>query len=822
MDLPCFEWQQHVKQKWNRLTPDQNKHFVSLLDIDEVFDFGLSQVSKEDTDFLSSISKRYPVQKDLEQATRCKEKGNANFKARDYTAAALLYSQGVCHASQSSEQLSLCYANRSAALFHLQLYKECLCDIDRALKHGYPSHLQHKLQGRRTQCLNHLPDRLEGLNQPKQGAGVKVEGVSSGNREAKLPDSHQHRYGSAPVSCLSPHVSVCFSPGKGRHLVANEGIAAGEAIVEDCAYSCVLIPGMEGGGSFGTEERLCHLCLGGTLGSLPCEGCSYARYCSEGCRHAAWESHHRLECPVGAELRAAGVMSQLALRMCLKAGLKEVLKAREPTRDEDRVHKPVGGKVRPGNAGSKADAENVAPEEDSGAPSARYHGDSYLSIYHLLPHLSGHTPSMRYLWSITVATLCLRLCQVGPPPTSWERGGACDNKRFQGQAGEEESGVWIQKLSLLGSVVLRHLLQLQCNAQAVSLLRDTGELTAVQTSQEVRIATAVFPTLSILNHSCYPNTSLIFRTAQPGSPKPRLDSGSALITEPRLDSGSGLITEPRLDPGSALITDPRLDSGSALTCSMCPAWVSVTVRASRDIAPGQEVLHCYGPHSSRMGLCERRRLLQEQYHFLCVCQACCLEQGEGPGGGGGVATTVAHLLCGRCQGPVKPGSEGWCVCKRSSCAHRASRSELDQKLREVKVQLEQAVDLLETEKPDQSVRMLQRATSEADLFLTETHPLQGQLADATSRAYATMGDWRAAATQLERSVVAICSQYGEDSIELGRQLFKLAQLHFNGGSPGPSLSVIPRARRLLSLHCGPHCPEVQELQAMEDCLQGAL
>lgn len=36
----------------------------------------------------------------------------------------LLFScQGVCSAPPSSEQLSLCYANRSAALFYLQHYQ---------------------------------------------------------------------------------------------------------------------------------------------------------------------------------------------------------------------------------------------------------------------------------------------------------------------------------------------------------------------------------------------------------------------------------------------------------------------------------------------------------------------------------------------------------------------------------------------------------------------------------------------------------------------------------------------------------------------------
>lgn len=42
------------------------------------------------------------------------------------------------------------------------------------------------------------------------------------------------------------------------------------------------------------------------------------------------------------------------------------------------------------------------------------------------------------------------------------------------------------------------------------------------------------------------------------------------------------------------------------------------------------------------------------------------------------------------------------------------------------------------------------------------------------------GEWSLASSSLKRSIVAIQVQFGEDSIELGRQLFKLAQLHFNG------------------------------------------
>lgn len=40
---------------------------------------------------------------------------------------------------------------------------------------------------------------------------------------------------------------------------------------------------------------------------------------------------------------------------------------------------------------------------------------------------------------------------------------------------------------------------------------------------------------------------------------------------------------------------------------------------------------------------------------------------------------------------------------------------------------------------DEALKILKSATSQANSILTETHPLQGELADATARVYATTG-----------------------------------------------------------------------------------
>lgn len=115
------------------------------------------------------------------------------------------------------------------------------------------------------------------------------------------------------------------------------------------------------------------------------------------------------------------------------------------------------------------------------------------------------------------------------------------------------------------------------------------------------------------------------------------------------------------------------------------------------------------------------------------------------------------------------------VCSQSSCGHCISSSEVSHRLQEIRVNLEKAVDLMERERPgekqyhisnalqyvdtlmyhcglsrhvivllhlpsDEALRLLNRAQSQPGLILAETHPLQGELADAMARACATMGE----------------------------------------------------------------------------------
>ena len=58
----------------------------------------------------------------------------------------------------------------------------------------------------------------------------------------------------------------------------------------------------------------------------------------------------------------------------------------------------------------------------------------------------------------------------------------------------------------IGGLLLRHIQQLVCNAHAITEVKVTqaGEGTPVHETSQVRVATAIYPTASLMNHSCDP------------------------------------------------------------------------------------------------------------------------------------------------------------------------------------------------------------------------------------------------------------------------------------------------------------------------------
>ncbi|XP_054290249.1 SET and MYND domain-containing protein 4-like isoform X1 [Macrosteles quadrilineatus] len=116
----------------------------------------------------------------------------------------------------------------------------------------------------------------------------------------------------------------------------------------------------------------------------------------------------------------------------------------------------------------------------------------------------------------------------------------------------------------MGTRIFRHIAQLICNGHAITKVdadnETKGRLTT--TERQTRIATAIYPSASMMNHSCDQNISHSF------------------INE------------------------------------------VLVVQASKNIMRDDEVFNCYGPHYSSMKRKDRQKALWDQYFFDCCCNRC--------------------------------------------------------------------------------------------------------------------------------------------------------------------------------------------------------
>ncbi|XP_026986407.1 SET and MYND domain-containing protein 4 isoform X2 [Sagmatias obliquidens] len=741
--------------------------------------------------FLKRLSRGYLVGKDPNAPLFYREEGNKKFQKKDYMGATVLYSKGVSHSRPNSEDISLCYANRSAALFHLGQYETCLKDIVRAQTHGYPERLQPKLLLRKAECLVTLGRPHEASQtisdlesnfaaKPTLAASqfqvlqrtlcrLKVKVQEKENLTETSPaaltkafEDMDLREENEQISSTSSSVSLCTDPLKGRCLVATKDILPGELLVKEDAFVSVLNPGEMPPWHRGLESKwdtratngdlYCHRCLKHTLAPVPCDGCSYAKYCSQECLQQAWDLYHSIECSLGGLLLTLGVFCHIALRSTLLARFEEAGKVINKlcgeitNRDTCLPESKNLAQILSYDLGGES--KNKGKTVETPIPGCDINGkyeSNYNAVFSLLPHTGNHSPVHKFLCALSVSALCRQLEAA--------RLQAFTTGLRSSKLKAAAAPVLYPELNIWGVAMLRHMLQLQCNAQAITTIQQTGseKKNLITNSRQVRLATGLFPVVSLLNHSCSPNTSVSFISTV------------------------------------------------------------ATVRASQQIKKGQEILHCYGPHESRMGVAERRQKLRSQYFFDCNCPPCEREKqrpSQGPG--------REAFCCHRCRALLQ--GDDVLSCGSTSCTESVSRDHLVSQLQDLQQQVGMARKLLRNGELERAIQLLLGCRHAAESFLLAEHSVVGGIEDDLAQAYAALGDWEKSAAHLQKSLRVVEVRHGPTSVEMGHELFKLAQIFFNGFAIPEALNTIQQAEKVLLVHYGPWNDEIQELQKMKSCL----
>lgn len=333
---------------------------------------------------------------------------------------------------------------------------------------------------------------------------------------------------------------------------------------------------------------------------------------------------------------------------------------------------------------------------------------------------------------------------------------------------------------------------------------------------EDRLALALYPVASLMNHSCLPNVAVRFEVWAAALLLPAVVIRSHQMP---LRLSSLRKADYRHTHAATLLL--ALISPSSLTTStlqaLCshpgvpPAYPSMQgskliVRTVEAVPAGQPLLHCYGPQAGEMTTPQRQRLLRGQYHFTCRCRACSPAPGQ-------LEPAAAGLKCpacggsggsaGRCAGAVQPPcSVAAGVLHRyqlpagtGACTACGARLVMDhwqeQQLPELQAAAEaQAAAVAALAQQDrqqqqagpgagaavqQAIRTLRQCLRQRQQHLHPHNLLLGSTHDALAHAWHLAGNHEAAAQHLRHSLAVLAHSYPPASTAVAFQQRQLAE-----------------------------------------------
>lgn len=520
--------------------------------------------------------------KSSEESIILREQGNQVFKKTYKQKALDLYNLSVLKAPTSGDTsaLALALANRSAVLLLLKYYQLSLLDIESSFKYGYPDNLKYKLLERMGKCYFQLNEKEKAKDAfAKAKLVLKVSGLEQEKRnnlkndydkqiwhceKLERPPSKLRAddvfHGPVPkiakenpaINSTSEALMVLYSQDSGRGLVAMRDIEIGEILVVEKPFTSTLLPGF--------SLNHCNNCCHRVIAPVPCMECSEVVYCNETCQKRAWDVFHKYECDILSAIRVADIgLGHLAVRTVLKAGLDKLSKCSKEAPTTEKEIMMAG-----------FDANGI------------YDSQNYSTVYNLVSHASER--DTENLISRSLEAVYLLKC--------------LEKTTFLGKAATSS------EKTLVGGHILRNLQMLPCNAHEVSELALKPQ--NMPESVTMEIGSAIYPVLSLINHSCDPSVV-------------------------RHSYGDNCV-----------------------------------VRAIRNIPKGIEIFDNYGALYPLTPCAERREKLSKQYYFTCNCLACQDDYPlyfDTPG-------EVPVFKCENCLGPVfvplseKPDNAVCSSCKK--------------------------------------------------------------------------------------------------------------------------------------------------------------
>lgn len=240
-------------------------------------------------------------------ATQYHLRGNDLMERNDFEGAIEYFNKCVCFA-ENRLTASLAYANRGICFLNLNLFNECLIDVELAVNAGYPADMLPKLHEQRTVCLE------------------KMENIPP-RRPFKPQLSFE---ADKTVHCLAKIVLLARDETFGRHLVTRSDIEVDQTVLVEEPLAKIL------NGS--SKHRRCNACLKKFVNLIPCKRCTSALFCRGTCSIKA--RYHKFECNMKFGKIFKGP-SGSAPKRCAKFALRTILTLLEYFQSFDALMKYV-------------------------------------------------------------------------------------------------------------------------------------------------------------------------------------------------------------------------------------------------------------------------------------------------------------------------------------------------------------------------------------------------------------------------------------------------------------------------------------------------
>ncbi|KAL7288919.1 hypothetical protein TKK_0016885 [Trichogramma kaykai] len=264
-----------------------------------------------------------PIKKCAQESMNLSEQGNVMYISKNHNANQHqqiwnYYTRSVAAAPNDSQELALAYSNRSALLYHLREFDECIKDCDKGFKLNPPDPLKAELLLRKVECLIAM-ERNTAKNVCQNALNLckgytlsheierkcinKLQYFLDNNLQIpykkKKTENHKTKPAitferSQEAPCASSALAIKYSSKWGRHIVAARRIDPGEVLVLEPSYFTSV--------SMWGNYMFCSHCTKQTWASVPCKSCVFNVYCSDKCKSEAWKKYHQYECNVLAYL----------------------------------------------------------------------------------------------------------------------------------------------------------------------------------------------------------------------------------------------------------------------------------------------------------------------------------------------------------------------------------------------------------------------------------------------------------------------------------------------------------------------------------------